>query len=69
MIKIFIKWWTLHAGEVFNFTTNQFDIIDADKPIYTAGRLGDTGAAGQYKTSDEDETILYGTNLKLDLNH
>jgi len=35
---------TLSKGQTHLFTTSQFDIIDADKPIYTAGRRG-SGAA------------------------
>jgi hypothetical protein len=33
----------LSKGQVVNITTAQFDIIDADKPIYTAGRRGSGG--------------------------
>ena len=35
----------LSAGEVVNLTTAQFDVIDADKPIFTAGRVGSGGAS------------------------
>lgn len=33
----------LSKGEVVNMTTAQYDVIDADKPIYTAGRRGSGG--------------------------
>lgn len=33
----------LSKGQTVNITTAQFDIIDADKPIYTAGRRGSGG--------------------------
>ncbi|MDA8793187.1 fibronectin type III domain-containing protein [Bacteriovoracaceae bacterium] len=34
---------TLNAGENHVFTSTQYDIIEADKPIYTAGRKGSGG--------------------------
>ena len=33
----------LSKGQVVNLTTAQYDVIDADKPIYTAGRRGSGG--------------------------
>lgn len=33
----------LSKGQVVNMATSQYDIIDADKPIYTAGRRGSGG--------------------------
>ncbi|MCB0410925.1 MAG: fibronectin type III domain-containing protein, partial [Bdellovibrionales bacterium] len=33
----------LTKGQVVNLTTSQYDIIDADQPIYTAGRRGSGG--------------------------
>ena len=39
----------LNAGETHAFNTSQFDVIDADKPIYTAGRLGNFGAGANGK--------------------
>lgn len=33
---------TLNKGQTHTFATVQFDVIDADKPIYTAGRRGST---------------------------
>lgn len=33
---------TLNKGEYYTFASAQFDVIDADKPIYTAGRRGNT---------------------------
>lgn len=38
---------TLNRGDVFNFASAQYDIIDADKPIYTAGRVGSGAANAQ----------------------
>ena len=38
---------TLNRGEVYNFTSSQFDVIEADKPIYTAGRRGSGSAANK----------------------
>lgn len=35
---------TLNKGQTHRFTSSQFDLIDADKPIFTAGRKG-SGAA------------------------
>ena len=35
---------TLNAGQIHTFASNQFDIIDADKPIYTSGLRGTSGA-------------------------
>lgn len=37
---------TLSAGQTHRFTSSQFDLIDADKPIFTAGRRGTAGIAG-----------------------
>lgn len=34
---------TLNKGQTHVFTSAQFDVIDADKPIYTAGRVGSGG--------------------------
>jgi hypothetical protein len=34
---------TLNKGQTHTFTSAQFDIIDADKPIFTAGRRGSGG--------------------------
>ena len=34
---------TLNEGETHQFVSAQFDVIDADKPIYTAGRRGSGG--------------------------
>lgn len=34
---------TLNKGQTHLFSTSQFDVIDADKPIYTAGRRGSGG--------------------------
>ena len=36
---------TLNQGQTHVFASSQFDVIDADKPIFTAGRRGDTNAA------------------------
>ena len=33
----------LTKGQGVNLTTSQYDIIDADQPIYTAGRRGYPG--------------------------
>lgn len=35
---------TLNRGQTHRFTSAQFDVIDADKPIFTAGRKGSGGA-------------------------
>jgi hypothetical protein len=37
---------TLNRGEVHQFTSTQFDLIDANQPIYTAGFRGTAGDAG-----------------------
>lgn len=34
---------TLNKGQTHTFTSAQFDVIDADKPIFTAGRKGSGG--------------------------
>lgn len=31
---------TLNKGQSHQFTSSQFDVIDADKPIFTAGKIG-----------------------------
>lgn len=39
---------TLNKGESHSFVSSQFDIIDADKPIFTAGKIGTgTGSNNQ----------------------
>ena len=38
---------TLNKGQVHTFATSHFDIIDADKPIYTAGYLGSGSSPNQ----------------------
>ena len=35
---------TLNKGETYVFASTQYDIIDADKPIFTSGRLGPDNA-------------------------
>jgi hypothetical protein len=37
---------TLNKGQVHQFTSAQFDLIDSNKPIYTAGLRGASGNAG-----------------------
>ena len=36
---------TLNKGQVHDFTSSQFDVIDADKPIFTAGKRGSGSGA------------------------
>jgi len=37
---------TLSSGQTHVFASTKFDVIDADKPIFTAGRRGSTSAGG-----------------------
>lgn len=41
----------LNKGEALTFSSAQFDIIDGDKPIMTAGRIGSVGASANYKAN------------------
>jgi len=38
---------TLNKGQTHTFTSSQFDVIDADKPIFTAGRKGSNSSSAQ----------------------
>lgn len=42
---------TLNKGQTHIFTSVQFDVIDADKPIFTAGRIGSSGAGAANKAN------------------
>ncbi len=38
---------TLNAGQTYGFTSAQFDVIEGDKPIFVAGRIGSGGASNK----------------------
>ena len=42
---------TLQKGQTHTFVSTQYQVIDANKPIYTAGRRGNIGAGAQYKAN------------------